>query len=106
MYLCLLGAQNDSANLTVNNIILALKGYSDQWIRIAEMLSLPNAVVSSILVSRLKDNEASLRKVVEWWFKNTPNPEWAAIDDVKTFHNQPVLSDPQRALHEPKVVEV
>jgi hypothetical protein len=46
------------------------------------MLSLPYTVISSIQVSRLPSNQASLRKVVEWWFQNTANPEWSTIHHI------------------------
>ena len=52
---------------------------SDKWVRVAEELNVPDHVLNSIVASRLKDDEASLRKVIEWWFKNTANPEWSTI---------------------------
>ena len=52
-----------------------------QWIRVSKLLGVPTAVSDSILVSRLND-ESSLRRVVEWWFKNTANPEWTAINAI------------------------
>lgn len=55
---------------------------ANQWIRTAELLGVPTSIVDSILVSRLQDDRASLRRVVQWWFKNTPNPEWSAIQGV------------------------
>ena len=45
-------------------------------------LGVPDHVLNSIIVSRLKDDTASLRKVIEWWFKNTPNPEWNDIQQL------------------------
>ena len=59
----------------------ALDTMADQWIKVADPLNVPSTVVDSILVSRLQDDRASLRRVVEWWFRNTANPEWSAIQD-------------------------
>ena len=53
---------------------------ADQWIKIANLLKVPDLIVDSIVVSRLQDDKASLQRVVEWWFKNTPNPEWNVIN--------------------------
>ena len=68
--------------LTVNNIVKHLSPMTDKWIEIAAQLNVPTSVVDSILVSRLQDDGASLRKVVVWWFKNTANPEWNVIDRI------------------------
>lgn len=64
--------------MTIGNIVRTLHAMADQWIKISIMLEVPDNVVNSILVSRLKD-EASLRRVIEWWFKNTSNPVWNII---------------------------
>jgi hypothetical protein len=45
-------------------------------------LGIPFPVIGSIQVSRLPNDQASLRKVVEWWFQNTPNPEWSTIHQI------------------------
>ena len=66
-------------NFTVNNIVKTLEPISKRWIEVATLLELPDTIISSIQVSRLPNNLASLRKVVEWWFQNTANPEWNAI---------------------------
>ena len=66
----------------MNNVILSLEQHAEQWIKIAGLLEIPDYVISSIQVSRLQNDKASLRRVVEWWFKNTHNPEWNAIQDV------------------------
>ncbi len=68
-------------HLTVSNAVKALGKMAEQWIRISELLGVPNSVVDSILVSRLKDRD-SLHRIVEWWFKNTANPEWTAIQKI------------------------
>ena len=78
-----IGKEGYQKNLTVNNIMVALGDYSVQWLKIADMLDVPEYVSNSILVSRLKDDQASLRRVIKWWFKNNPNPEWSAIEKVK-----------------------
>lgn len=67
--------------MTVHSAVKALEPMVNQWIKIAELLSVPNSVVDSILVSRLND-ENSLQRVVEWWFKNTANPEWKIIKEI------------------------
>ena len=69
-------------HLTVNNIVKALDALADQWIRVADCLSVPGTVVDGILVSRLPNDKASLRRVVEWWFKNSANPEWITIQEI------------------------
>ena len=70
--------------LTINNIVNFLTHHqlSDQWVKVAEELKVPNRVLSSIVVSHQNDDEASLRKVLAWWFKNTPNPEWSTIQNI------------------------
>jgi hypothetical protein len=68
--------------LTVNRIVKSFEHISDHWIEIATELGLPYPVISSIQVSRLPNDQASLRKVVEWWFQNTANPEWSTIYQV------------------------
>ena len=70
--------------LSVNNIcktIAKIETFSGQWIKVAELLKVNRDIVDSILVSRLTDT-TSLRKVVEWWFMNTANPEWSAIEKI------------------------
>ena len=62
---------------------------SNQWIRVANVLELPTFVISSIQVSQLDNDQASLRRVVEWWFKNTANPEW---NDIQQFQGKAVCS--------------
>ena len=49
---------------------------SDEWIHVANILNLPKTVINSIQLSGLKNSQALLRRVVEWWFTNTDNPEW------------------------------
>lgn len=69
-------------SLTVSSITKFLDHLSSQWVNVANRLSLPSPVVTSIQVSRLPSNQASLRKVIEWWFQNTPNPEWGTIQEA------------------------
>jgi hypothetical protein len=68
--------------LTVNRIIKSFEHVSNHWIEIATELGIPSPVINSIQVSRLPNDQASLRKVVEWWFQNTPNPEWSTIHQI------------------------
>ena len=81
--LCTLEQRIFKECLTVNNAVKALVLMAGEWIRVSELLGVPSSVVDSILVSRLK-NEDSLRRVVEWWFKNMANPEWTAIQKITT----------------------
>lgn len=69
----------DTGHLTVNNITKTLAPVVDQWIKVAGVLDVPQTVIENVLVSRLSD-KSSLQRVVEWWFKNTPNPEWTTIE--------------------------
>jgi hypothetical protein len=68
--------------LTVNRVIQYFEHFSGRWIEIATKLGLPYQIISSIQVSRLPSDQASLRKVVEWWFLNTANPEWSTVHQV------------------------
>ena len=56
---------------------------SNQWIHVANELELPSFVISSIQVSQLDNDKASLRRVVEWWFQYTDNPEWKTIQQLQ-----------------------
>ena len=58
-----------------------LQHLSNDWLKVANRLPLPSRIVTNIPVSRLSD-QASLRKVIEWWFQNTPNPDWGTIQEV------------------------
>ena len=69
-------------SLTVNNIMKFLDHLSNEWIKVANRLLLPSPIITSIQVSRLPSDQASLRKVIEWWFQNTPNPHWDTIQGV------------------------
>ena len=69
-------------SLTVNSIINILDHLSSQWVTVANRLLLPCRIVNSIQVSRLPSDQACLRKVIEWWFQNTPNPNWETIQEV------------------------
>lgn len=77
--------------MTVSNVVKALHAVADQWIKISNMLEVPDIIVNSILVSRLQDDEVSLRTVIEWWFKNSPNPEWNIIHVCKFATNIPLI---------------
>ena len=59
-----------------------LEHLSNQWVKVASRLLLPSPILTSIQVSRLSGDQASLRKVIEWWFQNTPNPNWGTIQEV------------------------
>ena len=63
-----------------------LERWSDKWVQVANLLNLPTSVISTInvLTSHQPDmnDKAALYKVIEWWFVNTANPEWTAIDDL------------------------
>ena len=61
------------------NVLLQL---SDKWIVVASSLGLPSSAVDVITVSSQRDNQVALKKVVEWWFTNTANPEWDQIHQV------------------------
>ena len=77
--------KNFEEYLTVRNALKALDTIKDQWIRISELLGVPSSVVNSILVSQLSDEE-SLKKSVEWWFRNTANPEWTTIQKIRNLN--------------------
>ena len=70
--------------LTVRNIVKKLAQWSDRWIRVAECLEVPSAMISTIRVitTHQHSGDTALYKVVEWWFANNPNPEWAAVNKV------------------------
>ena len=71
-------------SLSVSNIVKTLHPWSERWINVAELLRVPTAVISRIRVitTRQESQDTALYKVVEWWFKNSPNPEWTAISEV------------------------
>ena len=82
-YLCFIGTMH-LGSLSVSNIVKTLRPWSERWINVAELLGVPTAVISKIRVitTRQKSQDTALYKVVEWWFKNSPNPEWSAISEV------------------------
>ena len=49
--------------------------------RAASFLNVDDDVVHSVVVSRL-DDKSSLRKIVQWWFMNSANPEWKTVLEV------------------------
>ena len=59
-----------------------LEHLSSQWSDVARKLEIPDLIVTRIKVSRLRNDRAYLKKVVEWWFQNTPNPNWDTIQEV------------------------
>ena len=77
--------------MTVNNIMKTLGKWSDKWIEIAQLLNVPSPVINTINVLTSHqpnmNDEGALYKVVEWWFVNTANPEWTAIDDLTKISN-------------------
>ena len=83
-------------SLTVGNICDMLANYSEKWMKIADLLVLDESqivkkdVINSILVLRCSDKE-SLRRVVEWWFMNTANPEWSTIKNLFQGKNLSIL---------------
>ena len=74
--------ENNPEILTVHNVVKKLAQWSDKWISIAEGLKVPSAVISTIRVitTHQQSKDAALYRVVEWWFANSPNPEWSTID--------------------------
>lgn len=66
----------------MNNVTSTLEQISKEWIMIAQLLDLSSNVINIIHVSHLEDDRMKLRRVIEWWFKSTPNPEWNKIDEV------------------------
>ncbi len=70
--------------LTVSNAVKALDKMAEQWIRVSTLLGVPDTIVNSILVYQLQDRD-SLQRIVEWWFKNTANPEWTAIQEICNY---------------------
>ena len=55
---------------------------SDKWIVVASSLGVPSSAIDVINASSRRDNQVALRKVVEWWFMNTSNPEWNQVHQV------------------------
>ena len=71
-------------SLSVSNVVKTLRPWSERWINVAEDLEIPGEVISKIRVitTGQQSDDTALYKVVEWWFKNSPNPEWTAIAEV------------------------
>ena len=61
-----------------------LHPWSEKWITVAELLKVPSEVISKIRIvtTGQQSDDTALYKVVQWWFKNSPNPEWTAISEV------------------------
>ena len=59
-----------------------LEHLSNEWVEVANRLPLPSPIITSIQASQLSSDQTSLRKVIEWWFQNTPNPDWGTIQEV------------------------
>lgn len=72
--------------MSVFDVFERLRKWSEKWVYVAGLLGLPASVISAIniLTSHQPDmgDEGALHKVIEWWFVNSANPEWTAIDDV------------------------
>ena len=72
--------------MSINSVVKELWKLSGRWVQVANLLKLPTSVVSTINVLTSHqpkiDNKDALRRVIEWWFVNTANPEWTAIDDL------------------------
>lgn len=70
--------------ITINGIMKRLEKISNKWITVANILKLPTSVISTINALTLHQptmgDSGALYKVIEWWFVNTANPEWTAID--------------------------
>ena len=67
--------------LTVQNIVEELKHLSNKWIEIAEHLQIPSSVINTLSVIEMhrEGDTTPLQDVIEWWFVNCHNPEWATI---------------------------
>ena len=81
--LLIIGGEKTQEPLTITNAANELLDFSDKWIMVASLLCLPDSVRNYIGVSRNKDNKGALKKTVEWWFMNNPNPEWDEIQRIK-----------------------
>ena len=86
LFVCIDASNEERKPLTINNIVENLKEWSDNWIQIANLLSIPSPVINTINVltshqSNIGDKDP-LYKVIEWWFVNTANPEWTTINDL------------------------
>ena len=66
----------------MSNAANSLLQLSDKWIVVASSLGVPSSAIDVINVSSRRDDQVALRKVVEWWFMNTANPEWNQVYDV------------------------
>ena len=70
--------------LSVSNVVKTLRPWTERWINVAQLLKVPSDVISKIRVitTGQQSEDTALYKVVEWWFKNSPNPEWTTISEV------------------------
>ena len=82
IFLIHVGGEKYREPLTVSYAVNVLLQLSDKWIVVASSLGLPSSAIDVITVSSRRDNQVALRKVVEWWFTNTANPEWNQIHQV------------------------
>jgi hypothetical protein len=71
-------------NFTINNVVKYLdeRMLSKQWVAVANRLGLPKYVILSIKSSQDHSNLVSLRRVVDWWFQATSDPEWSVIEKL------------------------
>ena len=81
-FLHYIGGEKYREPLTVSNAANMLLRLSNKWIVVASSLGLPSSAIDVINVSSRRDNQVALRKVMEWWFMNTANPEWNQIHQV------------------------
>ena len=74
-------------SLSVSKVVKTLRPWSERWMNVAEILQVPSEVISKIRVitTGKQSEDSALYKVVEWWFKNSPNPEWTAILSVESM---------------------
>ena len=74
-------------SLSVSKAVETLRPWSVRWINVAEILQVPSEVISKIgvIATGKQSEDSALYKVVEWWFKNSPNPEWTAILRVESM---------------------
>ena len=82
MIFFIIGGEKYREPLTVSNAANVLIQLSDKWIVVASSLGVPSSAIDVINVSSRRDNQVALRKVVEWWFMNTSNPEWNQVHQV------------------------
>ena len=70
--------------LSVSNVVKTLRPWFEKWIYVAKLLRIPSEVISKVgvITTRQQSEDTALYKVVEWWFKNSPNPEWTTVSEI------------------------